>query len=70
MLIELGGSTYPVPRHGIEMPKPGVLMNREMKENAKSISAAIAKSSEERPIMAGGIRQSAPCCDLHCYFGA
>lgn len=52
MLIELGGSMYPVPRHAIEMPKPGVLMNRETKENAKSIRAAIAKSSEERPIMA------------------
>ena len=60
MLIEPGGSTYPVPRHVIEMPKADALMNRAIAEKTKSISAAITKSSEERPILTSVAIKFAP----------
>jgi hypothetical protein len=60
MLIEPGGSTYPVPRHVMEMPKADGLINRALKEKTKSTSAAITNSSEERPILTSMAIKFAP----------
>ena len=60
MLIEPGGSTYPVPRHVMEMPKADGLINCALKEKTKSISAAITNSSEERPILTSMAIKFAP----------
>ena len=45
MQMKLGGSTYPVPRQVIEMPKPEGLINRATSANTKRISATITNSS-------------------------
>jgi hypothetical protein len=45
MQIESGGSIYPVPRQGIEIPTFG-LIDRATRANARRISALITNSSD------------------------
>src|SRR4029077_20802758 len=45
MQMKLGGSTYPLPRQVIDIPKPEGLINRAISANTRRISATITNSS-------------------------